>query len=447
MNTHGGSLAERAGLVYAAAPAVADRDGNAIHRASSTPALAHPLAGTRNSTFPAASGSQSGVVTPSRYSLGTAGPAMTSSVPVGTLGLSTVVAGMANAARIPFTEGATDLASASDYRELARAVSPYGSVSAVEEAEHVNIHADRSSGLAKFSKESSRRRSPERSLRNTTRDTRSNRLYEDALVRRQRQKDLEDEAEQSKQSSLEECKRDALLKQRERQRFYRFRDTRTHEEREVALLKRREETTKSNTLKQQRKEELEYLRECTFQPKFFTRSQDGVRGPGQERSSSCGAVVRQAPQDRRSVSQTMQETTSGSNLEQLIVQQQALIRKFAEIEAETELVRTTRKDVRYAQADQLRETDLRLYKRNLEVVHSLDRLDMQVLELPQAQLDILLAKGYRLGLGEKGRRGLASPRESLRKSFAETPRNNLREEYGTEIYGATSFREGQEVCL
>jgi len=249
---------------------------------------------------------------------------------------------------------------------------------------------------------------------------------------------LKDEAEQAKRNSLEECKRDALLKQRERQRFYRFRDTRTHEEREEALIKRREERSRSSIQEQKRQEQLQYL-ECTFQPKMFTRPQDRSTGHErpQSRSSSCGAVVNQAPQDSRTAGQTLLESPRGHKLQKLLTQQQTLIRKFADIDAEIELVRTSRKDGRYsqAQAEQHRDMDVRLYKRNLEVVHSLDKLDMQVLELPQAQLDILLAMGYRLELGEKGRRGLTSPREASRKALAETPRNNLRENRVTAASG------------
>jgi len=263
---------------------------------------------------------------------------------------------------------------------------------------------------------------------------RSQRLYQDAVDRRQRQQVLKDEAERVKRNSLEEFKRDTLLKQRERQRFYRFRDTRTHEEREEALLKRRQERTEMQAEQKRDEEEREYSR-CTFQPKSFTKDK---KASGGARSSSCGATVSQASKENRERGQKQLDSprkapaSPSTRLRKLLRQQQSLIVKFSEIDADMETLRSKHKDGRMSQADQ-RQMDVELYKRNLEIVHAMDRLDMEALELPQAQLDSLLTMGYRLGIGEKGRRGITSPRQSSRQSLVDTPRNNLRCSVGEQV--------------
>jgi len=263
-------------------------------------------------------------------------------------------------------------------------------------------------------------------------------LYRDALTRRQKFKLLKEKTEQQKENSLEEGKRDALLKQRERQRYYRFRDTRTHEEREEAMLRRREDHKRSNELRKRREEYEEYL-ECTFQPRIFTKSEER-RKSAAERSSSCGAVIgqpswqdsprRESPRSQRT-SRSGESPSATAALKKFLRQQQALVRKFAEIERETELAGSLHQEQR--------DVDVDLYRQNLEVVHALDRLDMQVLELPQAHLDIVTSMGYRLGLGEKGRRGVATPCEAThgwssqgdsQRWVVESPRNNLREIIG-----------------
>lgn len=244
---------------------------------------------------------------------------------------------------------------------------------------------------------------------------RTERLYNDALARRQRAAELKDESERAIRNNLEDCKRQAWMEQRERQRFYRFRDPRTHEEREDALLKRRQERKLSAYFEKVRNDEIEF-EECTFQPRLYSRGQDAHLPP--ERSSSCGATsVIRGSQDRSRVQVFEYQADNphrGSLMQKYLAQHQALIRSLTEIAAATETSGG----------------DLHLYKQNLEVVHALERLDMQVLDLPQAQFNDLLARGYRLGLGEKGRRGLTSPRET-QHVMAESPRNNLRQDFST----------------
>lgn len=213
--------------------------------------------------------------------------------------------------------------------------------------------------------------------------------------------------------------------------MYRFRDTRTHMQRENDALKRREERSNSHCRELKRLEELEQ-EECTFHPMMYSRPQDNMRsvGGGSERASSCGAVSRlggserQTPQERTFQAET-ESHRADLKLQKIFSKQQLLIQQHQEVVADQELAHS-HKDSGQFQGD-LRDTNLQLYKRNVAVVHGLDMLDIQVLELPQAQLDLLLAKGYRIGLGEKSRGSLVSSPEASQLAFADSPRNNIRE--------------------
>lgn len=437
------NAAERLAAGYFPGTAIAPENARyslSSQRSASTPSLAQALRGTQNSTFSAVSSTQNVASSraPARYSMGIGQPAMAAPtyVPATMLDGQGVRRSVSSAgpARTTYLE-ATDMASARDYAELARAISPHWRADNEVAAYSPQI----ASHLAMRSEDSPRRRK---------KPLRADRLYEDALARRRRQQELKDEADQNKRNNLEEGKRDAMLRQRERQRYYHFRDTATRGEREAAVLSRREKRTMSYMDEQRQKQELEKV-ECTFKPRFYTRPQEGARSPGRERVSSCERVATE--QDRRSdnfMNQTQpmqqeEDSPCAMGLQQMLTHQQKLIQMFAEIDTETDLVRGVRKGGHQQQAEQLRETDVRLYKRNLDVVHSCDRLDMEVLELNQAQLDALLAMGYRLGLGEKGRRGLSSPREASRRALEETPRNNLRERL--EVPNATTFLMEQSV--
>jgi len=304
------------------------------------------------------------------------------------------------------------------------------------------------SALATLSVDSPRRRK---------KAARAQRLYEDAVARRQRQKETKDEADKMERDTLEECKRDALLQQRARQRFYRLRDTRTHEEREDAMLKRREDRRSVLQLERQRQEQQQYS-ECTFQPKIFTKKEDreavgrGRRSTGARqvvRASSCDAVIDRTsmlqdyyytPAPAQSPGASKLDIAGGTKLQILLDKQLGLIRKLTKIDEEAQMARQCRAQAAMPMTEvEIRDAEVQFYKQQLDVVHSLERLDMDILELPKVQLDALLAKGFRLGLGEGARQGLKSPREASRRAFAESPRNNLRVMRSADI-----IREGQE---
>lgn len=303
------------------------------------------------------------------------------------------------------------------------------------------------SALATLSTDSPRRRK---------KSARAQRLYDDAVARRQRLREMKDEAEKAEIDGLEECKRDALLQQRARQRFYRFRDTRTHIEREEAILKKREDRRRE-VLRERKLHEQEQYAECTFQPKIFTKKEDREAvGRGRRitagthqviRSSSCDTFDRtpmlqdyylHTPAPVQSPGASKLDSTGGTKNQILLDKQLGLIRKLAKIDEEAQMARRSRAQAGLTE-DEIRDAEVRYYKQQLDVVHSLERLDMDILELPKVQLDALLAKGFRLGLGEGARQGLKSPREAARRAAAETPRNNLRVGRSVDM-----IREGQE---
>lgn len=273
---------------------------------------------------------------------------------------------------------------------------------------------------------------------------RYSRLYEDALARRQRLQEKKDAKEKAVLREEEASKQNAWIKQRQRQSCYRFKDNRTHEEREEALLKRREDRSKARCLEKMQLEAQQFD-ECTFHPRLLGRGQDGRYSGAilpHERASSCSGVAGYALQDgsfhesprdsqflespRGSRFNDSMESPGGvTSIQRHLWEHQALVASLNDIAAETELACSARS------AQVQGEHDLRLYKQNLEVVHALECLDMQVLELPQAHFNLLLMKGYRLGLGEKGRRGLTSANSAVdvtQNDFAESPRNNLRQD-------------------
>lgn len=284
---------------------------------------------------------------------------------------------------------------------------------------------------------------------------RAQRLYEDAVARRQRHQEMKEEADKMERDTLEQGRTDAMLTLRARQRFYRLRDTRTHQEREEAILKKREDTRNTLLLERQRQEKEKYS-ECTFQPKIFTKKDDrdfmgrARRSTGVVRSSSCDAVFDRVPprQEYYSAPPVQVQTfgtskldiAGGTKLQILLDKQLGLIRKLTKIDEEAQIARQSRAQAAIPMTEvAIRDAEVQFYKQQLDVVHSLERLDMDILELPKVQLDALLAKGFRLGLGEGARQGLKSPREASRRAFAESPRNNLRV-----IRSADIIREGQE---
>lgn len=92
-------------------------------------------------------------------------------------------------------------------------------------------------------------------------------LYREAFLRKQRLRGMQEDAEM--EGKREERRRLSQYahSMKERRRLYQSKDTRTHLEREVDHLRKRERTRKQgNTVNQQR--EVDELRECTFHPKI-----------------------------------------------------------------------------------------------------------------------------------------------------------------------------------
>jgi len=319
-------------------------------------------------------------------------------------------------------------------------------------------------------------------------------LYADALARRERQRERRDTVERSEHIAIEEGQRDSLLQLREWQRTYRLQDTRTHEEREEALLRRRRQRQRE-TFAAQAERELTGLEECTFQPTVF-RSKQGTVGSDLQRSSSCGASTGLLAGSASSVRQ--RAFVANEKLQIMLKKQLSLVRQLTELEEDR---RTQQKlmDARCvevlgvanpqnawqaagaAQArgvangcrrpcqssetagagagekcawesprdflqrsarlalelqEEQQAAELRLYRRQLTIVHALERLDVQALSLSKEELEGMVHHmGFRLGLA-------ASVRPTLELHM---PASEGAADTGTPAWGNAD--PGSEPCL
>jgi len=101
-------------------------------------------------------------------------------------------------------------------------------------------------------------------------------LYEEAFARQQRLRDLKEDAEQAWEREEKQRLTEFAQGMRERRRFYRTKDTRTHLQREAEHLRRREDAQRRKEAAKQA-QEVEELRECTFHPKLLTAAREGHR--------------------------------------------------------------------------------------------------------------------------------------------------------------------------
>jgi len=294
---------------------------------------------------------------------------------------------------------------------------------------------------------------PIHSSRRGPQERRYEKLYEDAVARRQRQRDHKDWVEKSWRQAFEDDRRDFMLRQRQRQRYYHFRDTRTHDEREEEILRRREEHARTFLAKGLLREENE-LALCTFRPALSSRRQQArPRGSGggdmcggdqlrpdqgMARSSSCGANRSPtAPKENR----PKLWSPASVKLQKLFERQLAVVRKLGLLDADVALQRNLMR-ARYDKikvrverehglidgspltsftqdhvhtrvvevlGPEQRAAEVRLYRRQLDLVHALERLDGQALALPKADLESLLVMGYRLRLADERRAAIQVP--------------------------------------
>jgi len=154
-------------------------------------------------------------------------------------------------------------------------------------------------------------------------------LYEDAMARQQRLKDM-----QSHVKTVEEEEQKIRVSQfetgiRQRRRYYRGNeDTRTHLEREDEIIRRRQEKT-ARLGEEQRMKDLDELKNCTFRPCLVKKL--GVSSQGNSRPLSPGGL-------RASASNFGSDINYGEpgigRLQQLVDAQQAAFEKLQALAAE-----------------------------------------------------------------------------------------------------------------
>ncbi|CAJ1375919.1 unnamed protein product [Effrenium voratum] len=190
-------------------------------------------------------------------------------------------------------------------------------------------------------------------------------------------------------------------------------DPRSHAERELELLRKRQSWQQSFHTQQALREQQE-LRECTFRPDT-SRSGSSFRATRQGSSSQMTFPEDSRRASSRSSSRGHSPRDSVVDLVALYEKQVQVLRRLSEICADPGGdcgPHTTRPEELVAVAaegpERLRR-ELRLYRRQLEQVHVLERLDMTALELPAERLQALIALGFKLGLAEELRGKLPQP--------------------------------------
>lgn len=272
---------------------------------------------------------------------------------------------------------------------------------------------------------------------------RSKTLYADALARRERHLERADLAERQRQT-LEEDDPERLLQLR-RWRAH-LHDSRTHEEREEALLRRRQERHRAGE-KAQLAREQEELMECTFTPAILSSMGAGRSSPSRMRSNSPASSSLQT----RSATGSSANSAVGEKLQRLLEKQLMHVRQLGELDVEQKTQRSflgagvgsggcpdvesghdgwdaapsatagTGQSVEVddnmydSPRDNIpqtlasaphaeQEAAVKLYRGQLALIHALERLDLQALDLAKDELDTIGNLGFRLGLADNVRR-------------------------------------------
>lgn len=290
-------------------------------------------------------------------------------------------------------------------------------------------------------------------------------------MRAERQKDLKEKAKEHAQLRQQEAQCDYFLKQRERQRLYRLRDTRTHIEREEGLLKRKEEKIRALRAEQEEREQNEFQRHATFQPTLFTRqphaSGQSANGAGPARSASTGTIGGGGDKAKG------RGGSDGPLSPQSILEKQLLmVRKLAELDADVRIQHTlmlsrraelqlkirqggeldgggasNREVEQRVEAElrpELQAAEMALYRRRINLIHCMERLDVQVLSLQKTDVDILIGMGYRMRLAEAVRQDMNAPQGvSTADSVGSVPLNSVFG--GTEVTITTHVPDARNI--
>ncbi|CAE7611827.1 unnamed protein product [Symbiodinium natans] len=246
-------------------------------------------------------------------------------------------------------------------------------------------------------------------------------LYEDAAARRERHQDrLGEQMRRQQQIEAEEQMRWQLERERWQASYKGPQDLRSHLERELELLQKRRSRQHEFQVEQLAREKQE-MQECTFWPntsrsktsyeavRAGSRSRNSVSSISGVNGSSSSVSVR--AESRRGVasrSSSRGQSPRDERIEELLAlheKQVMVLSRLSQICAghggASPRCTTT------SSLSGLEE--VKLYIQQLRQVHELERLDMQVLELPKRRQQTLMGLGYKFGLAKDLRAKLPSP--------------------------------------
>eukprot|EP00929_Paragymnodinium_shiwhaense_P010147 TRINITY_DN11464_c0_g1_i1.p1 TRINITY_DN11464_c0_g1~~TRINITY_DN11464_c0_g1_i1.p1 ORF type:complete len:532 (+),score=108.97 TRINITY_DN11464_c0_g1_i1:72-1667(+) len=249
----------------------------------------------------------------------------------------------------------------------------------------------------------------------SSRSSRVDELYHEVFDRQQRQRLLAAEAEQKKREALEDGRQQWVVQQRQRQRFYHPQDQRTHIEREEEMQRRRQARMAERVIREEQRaqEEMNY---CTFRPQMFTRPRSrspgnsprcssprnglGLHGGGLEASAASAGPT------PRGGSSTPGRSWHNAKLQAFLDKQGILLNRVAQLDTDAQAheEKGAVDGSNGAAPHDGKSVEVSLYSRRIAIVHALERLDLQVMALPPAELDALLAMGFRMQVADEVRR-------------------------------------------
>jgi len=240
-------------------------------------------------------------------------------------------------------------------------------------------------------------------------------LYEDAAARRERHQDrLGEQLRRQQRNEAEEQMRWQLEKERWQASYRGPQDLRSHLERELELLQKRRSRQQEFQVEQLAREK-EEMQECTFWPNTSRSklSYEAIRSGSRSRNSINGinassSSVSVRTESRRGGSRSSSRGSPDERIEELLglhEKQVLVLSRLSQIcmGQGGNAARCT------ANSSLSGLEEVKLYIQQLRQVHELERLDMQVLELPKRRQQTLTGLGYKFGLAKDLRSKLPSP--------------------------------------
>ncbi|CAE7252426.1 unnamed protein product [Symbiodinium sp. CCMP2456] len=240
-------------------------------------------------------------------------------------------------------------------------------------------------------------------------------LYEDAAARRERHQDrLGEQMRRQQRNEAEEQMRWQLEKERWQASYKGPQDLRSHLERELELLQKRRSRQHEFQVEQLAREK-EEMQECTFWPNTSRSklSYEAIRSGSRSRNSINGinassSSVSMRTESRRGGSRSSSRGSPDERIEELLAlheKQVLVLSRLSQI-----CMGQGGNSARCTANSSLSGLEeVKLYIQQLRQVHELERLDMQVLELPKRRQQTLTGLGYKFGLAKDLRSKLPSP--------------------------------------